>query len=112
MWGDECFGVGGDDDAGVLFADVEGTDEVEVHEAFARTAFGVAVFEVPAGGFEGQAEGGGGGGGGGIVGSEVRVGGAGILGAEIVFLVADHVLYVLRMRVLAKDGKYRRELDE
>ena len=94
----------------MFFADVEGADEVEVHEAFAGTALGVAVFEVPAGGFEGEALGGVCGGGGCIVGSEGGV--ARIFGAEVVFLVADHLLFLRRMRVLARDRKHRRELDE
>ena len=37
----------------MLLADVQGAHEAEVHEAFAGTAFWVAVLEVPAGGSEG-----------------------------------------------------------
>lgn len=36
----------------MLLANVERAHKAEVYEAFSGAAFGVAVFEVPAGGFE------------------------------------------------------------
>lgn len=65
-----------------------------MHETFPGAAFGVAVFEVPARGFEGGAAVGRGGGivwGGAEVGWGRVIVMASVFGAEVVLLVADHI---------------------